>query len=530
MDFSKQLANLQRTASKASANQPGNEIQSDTSNPNNNVSSRRYHPYPNHFSRRRGGGHSQLSSDEEYYLPKLINSIPKYHPVQMKKEKQRHIAFIFLTIDDLPLQHIWDRFFSTLSHTSNLIISVIVHAKYPEKVTNPWTKQRLLIYKSSHRDLIQSLERSKANSYVHNDALPPPRFFSRKPEWGSIDITRAMIDLLDEGLRIGTHRDEAPHILQNNQEYIQKYSSRRYISNSSLPSFLKDPKAMIPTVDRFVFLSETCMPVCTMDELELSLFGQVTGPSNTNDTSPQSCPYNSLDAEKSWIKAINKPNNGYARQLQWDAVFAIPQDKIWKADQWITLTRHHAWPILSLVNDAVQSIQKEVQTFRGDSGSNRNPSRNRIQIAPWQCFRKVKASDEMYFPTMMALLGIINEGQSEAKVEQKSENSPEAQESTTMDSSASNEVADRRVTYCDWSMNARNPETFIVSTDGDLSELKRVVQLAREEGCLFARKIVLKGSTDEFKLKGQIHDDSNDNKINDSSLLTGDQWFQIIST
>jgi hypothetical protein len=528
MDFSKQLANLQRTVSRASAKQPGGEVESGTSNPNNGPS-RRYHPYPNHFPRRRDGGHSRFSSDEEYYLPKLIKSIPKYHPVQMKKEKQRHIAFLFLIIDDLPLQHIWERFFETLSHTSGLIISVIVHAKYPEKVTNSWTRQRLLSYKPSHRDLIQTLERSKANSYVHNDALPPPRFFSRKPEWGSIDITRAMIDLLDEGLRIGTHRDDVPQVLQMNQEYIQKFSSRRYISNSIMPSFLKDPKTTIPTVDRFVFLSETCMPVCTMDELELSLFGPIApGLSNEIPTTPQTCPYHSLDAEKSWIKAINKPNNGYARQLQWDAVFAIPQEKIWKADQWITLTRHHAWPILSLADDAVQSIQKEAESIRGDSGNNRNASRNRLQIAPWQCFRKVKASDEMYFPTMMALLGIINKGQSETTLDDKDGNNIETREATSVGSTDSNEVADRRVTYCDWSMNARNPETFIISTEDNFNELKRVVQLAREEGCLFARKIVLKGSVEESKLQGQSHG-TNDNERSSASLITGDQWLEIIS-
>ena len=520
MDFSKQLANLQRSVSRASASKPDEQPQSGApTNPNN--PSRRYQPYPNHPSRRHDGGRHQFSSDEEYYLPKLIHSIPKYHPVQhMKKEKQRHVAFIFLTIDDLPLQHIWERFFATLSHKSGLIISVIIHAKYPEKVTNLWTKQRLLIYKPSHRDLIQSLEQSKANSYVNNDALPPPRYFSRKPEWGSIDITRAMIDLLDEGLRIGTHRDDTPHVLQTNPEFIQKFSSRRYISNSTMPNFLKDPKAAIPTVDRFVFLSETCMPVCTMDELELSLFGPAIGPNNEIDRSSKSCPYHTSDAEKSWIKAINKPNNGYARQLQWDAVFAIPQDKIWKADQWITLTRRHTWPILSLVNDAVQSIQKESQSFRGDSGRNRNASRNKIQIAPWQCFRKVKASDEMYFPTMMALLGIIHEDNAETNMAKEDGNSNEKLNSTSMDSTATNEVAYRRVTYCDWSMNARNPETFTITNQDEFSDVKRVVRLAREEGCLFARKFVLKGSVS----------DDNKNESSPSSIITGDQWFEIIST
>jgi len=106
-------------------------------------------------------------------------------------------------------------------------------------------------------------------------------------------------------------------------------------------------------------------------------------------------PYNSANANKSWVNARNTPNNGFARQLQWDSIDpSIPQSHVWKADQWILLMRHHAWPILSLIDDAVQNVS----------------NKDRSLLALWQCFRGVKASDEMYFPTVMSLLGILGNG------------------------------------------------------------------------------------------------------------------------
>ena len=121
---------------------------------------------------------------------------------------------------------------------------------------------------------------------------------------------------------------------------------------------------------------------------------------------------------------------------------------------------------------------------------------------------------------MMALLGIIHEDNAETNMAKEDGNSNEKLNSTSMDSTATNEVAYRRVTYCDWSMNARNPETFTITNQDEFSDVKRVVRLAREEGCLFARKFVLKGSVS----------DDNKNESSPSSIITGDQWFEIIST
>ena len=56
--------------------------------------------------------------------------------------------------------------------------------------------------------------------------------------------------------------------------------------------------------------------------------------------------------DKSWIRARSTPINGYARQLQWDAIRErdVPSRYVWKADQWVALTRAHAEAISSLTN------------------------------------------------------------------------------------------------------------------------------------------------------------------------------------
>lgn len=46
----------------------------------------------------------------------------------------------------------------------------------------------------------------------------------------------------------------------------------------------------------------------------------------------------------------------------------------------------------------------------------------------------------------------------------------------------------KRLTYCDWSMSARNPAKFPIDRQDLFKEFRSVVQLARKEGCLFARK------------------------------------------
>mmetsp|Transcript_6535 Transcript_6535/g.13754 ORF Transcript_6535/g.13754 Transcript_6535/m.13754 type:complete len:551 (+) Transcript_6535:183-1835(+) len=335
-------------------------------------------------------------------------------------QKKRHLALLFLTIDDLPFEHIWKAWLGgagcanspaseILGQAAGMTVSILCHAKYPDRVKSPWLKERLLIDKRSN---------------IGDNLV---RYHTRRPEWGSVEITRAMIDLVEEGLQIGGSSTST--------------DTCRFISTSTANS-VGDSEPFIPPVDRFIFVSESCLPIATIEEVESALYGKQNG---QDTTSP-----------KSWIKARNTPNNGYARQQQWERMSrAIPVDNIWKADQWILLIREHAEAVVRACR--VASIRGEL----------------------WECFRRTRASDELYFPTVLSLLGIITA----SKPKQDSG-------VDTADSSIGVNVLNRRITYCDWSMSAKNPASFNVLAKGRKAEYNGAVRKARDEGCLFARKFV----------------------------------------
>jgi hypothetical protein len=82
-------------------------------------------------------------------------------------------------------------------------------------------------------------------------------------------------------------------------------------------------------------------------------------------------------------------------------------------------------------------------------------------------FDKVRVSDEMYIPSMLAVLHLL----------------PETDQITGI------EVQKRRVTYCDWSdkSNVLHPLSFN-------QLLPSVLSIARQRGCLFIRKVKCESS------------------------------------
>ena len=588
MDFSKQLENLARAASN-SQSEPSRGGGGGASSGNDNQerygshrsprgNNNRYHPYRNsHRQRnqhRHGRGGSGLTyAEEEFYLPKLVESIEEYNPEKTlpKLGKKRHIALLFLTIDDLPFEHLWRAFLNNYKdepnsndHTttnvenmqqspenendestdkgnkqvvfesSSLMVSVLCHAKFPDRVRSKWLQQRLLVTLPSnrHRDQRKNHHQQQQQHHGRNNAHYSQRggigdddrrqnnnvrYHTRRPEWGSIEITRAMIDLLDEGLKIGSQRDKS-NTKSFMDQYGERYSTTRYVATNHNDAFGNNANASsstaaatnksanlrskIPTVDRFVFVSESCLPVVTLKELETTLFGpdeeidiaNSPGGIQKNQNHVQSVKvgeensksdineinneilhphYTGAIANKTWIKAYNKANNGYARQLQWDKVKpAIPQEKIHKADQWIMLTRHTAWPIVFLVKNAVEIVQKQHNLKKDNFHS--------VKLALWYCFSEVKASDEIYFPTLMSLLGLFKDIDMVDATQNKEVGGGNEQ------------IAMKRVTYCDWSENAKNPASFAMNRqqDANFLEIKRRIKLARDEGCLFARKFI----------------------------------------
>ena len=363
-----------------------------------------------------------------------------------------------MTIDGLPHGHIWKEWLKSSSSCTDgdaskhdkpsssdietsPIVSVLCHAKYPDRIKSEWLRQRHLLQQSRKND-------------DDNDSLP--KFHSHRPEWGSVEITRAMIDLLEEALRIGTD---------------DSMNSAKYLS-TPIDTGAQQNKQNIPPVDRFIFVSESCLPVTTLEEVELALFG----PRNASESS-------AALYDKSWVNARSTPNNGYSRQLQWDAIRTdnIPHNYIWKADQWMVLNRSHA--------DAVASL----------------PTKHLNGHQLWPAFRKCRASDEIYFPTVLSILGIISRQDGEAQVDDTSKG----------ESCAGSEVRRRRVTYCDWSQGAKNPASF-TSCDW-----KGVVVKARGDGCLFARKFVLLSS-----LPGGVY--KNPHTIDNDGTVSVDDWITVV--
>eukprot|EP00797_Seminavis_robusta_P036334 Sro922_g220620.1 n/a (205) ;mRNA; r:32655-33269 len=137
----------------------------------------------------------------------------------------------------------------------------------------------------------------------------------------------------------------------------------------------------------------------------------------------------------------------------------------------------------------------------------------------WNSFRRINASDEMYFPTALALAGVLVDTSTTHNNSSNSNNNNSAARSPLkwtpppgvpppkQDESKQAEslqppppppkvpppkqqseglawLEQRRITYTDWSMGARNPACF---TKG-VRDFRNIARLAREQKCLLARK------------------------------------------
>jgi hypothetical protein len=307
--------------------------------------------------------------------------------------EKRTLALLFLVIDGLPFEDQWREWLRRQDGRTE--VKVWVHAKHPEKISSSWVRKRLL-----------------PTSY--------------RPAWGSVEITRAELELL----RVA----------------------------------IEDPAGM----QRFLFASESCLPLLPLDQAADALFATVS---------------------KSWLNFTNVPNNGYSNQQQFQPLISVgvPRECVWKADQWVALTKAHVHALLALPKMFGQEV--------------------------WSLFRGVSASDEMYFPTCLAVLGELGattemaagEGNTSCEgalrngsstsnttasggntVPPSSNVSPQKQQSQSSSSSSSSSsrccsVLNRRLTYCYWGDSPKSPETY----QGLPAE---VLEKGVKEGCLFIRK------------------------------------------
>ena len=85
--------------------------------------------------------------------------------------QERVLALLFIVIDGLPFEEHWRAWLDDEEARRNGVrVEVLVHAKYPEAVSSEWLRERLI-------DI------------------------TWRPEWGSIELTRAAISLLEAALR-----------------------------------------------------------------------------------------------------------------------------------------------------------------------------------------------------------------------------------------------------------------------------------------------------------------------------------------
>ena len=220
--------------------------------------------------------------------------------------QRRHVALLFLVRDRMPHAEIWRTWIREAAR-SGLEVGMFVHSHQPNKLGN-----------------------GRSDRWVNEHRLPGKPFDTK---WGSLDLVKAELALLDRALSDRHARYE-----------------------------------------RFLFASETCLPVVHPSNAMAALFGsgrvgdgdgsvgggglagaavaeggEAGAAATSAAAAADSAASVEATGERSWVNARNFPNNGYSKQQQFDTMsIAIPRDSVWKADQWLALTRAHAAAVLTL--------------------------------------------------------------------------------------------------------------------------------------------------------------------------------------
>jgi hypothetical protein len=185
---------------------------------------------------------------------------PAPPPPGTKKAYDRpKLALCFLIVEDIPHEEVWREWIKQ-SVGSKYGVRVYIHAKFPERLASPWMKAHLI--RDARGDVINF-----------------------KPNWGQIEVTRALLKLFEVALR-----DD--------------------------------------DVERMAYVSESCIPVTTFAAAARALW----------DDNPHG---------KSWLAAYQTPVDGYDSMMM-NAVDtkAIPKECVYKCDTWVMLTRRHAHAVL----------------------------------------------------------------------------------------------------------------------------------------------------------------------------------------
>jgi hypothetical protein len=436
----------------------------------------------------------------------------RIHPPPIWKPKvdrtRPHICLLAITIDDLPYEHIW-KAWAKMDTASACYVSLVCHAKFPHRVQSEWLRQRLLV---------QPPRIGRGTQY------DDPVFHTHVPEWGSIHIARAMIDCLRDAARIGTVSSTNGTVGDSrNSHHDTRFDPSRYVisplhntDRHDSSTQLETTTTTIPTVDKFIFISESCLPVVTLDEAIQALLplapstfdsdGGVTAASDkvesvsklhespgTDRPKPMTVTIDPWDV--SWVNARNRNTPGTPKNMYENDQFGrihrmIPDMYRWKADQWLILSQRHALAILNMDGH----LQRPCDQL-------------------WNAFAKINASDEMYFPTALGILGFLTDHDDHPQLQTDATNATAAAATTAEDdnvvgkcttatATTTNKESVRKcaVTYTDWSEGMRNPTSF----SNGARDFQRVATLARQQTCVLARKFVLYGPTTPSEMTGLI--------------------------
>jgi hypothetical protein len=349
---------------------------------------------------------SKVKAEAEAKVGDDADAEVKEGDVEDSEEKGTHLAILVLIIDDLPHEAIWRLWLEQANEASSKRVRFLFHAKFPDRVTSAWIRKHLVD-------------------------------FTFRPQWGSVEITKAMIGLVRQAIT-------------------------------------EDPTRQI---GKFAFASESCLPCRPLEEALESIFQD----------------------DSSWMRAKCEANNGYAQQAQWGVLEdKLPLGIICKADQWVLLNREHAQSIISLPDmlheerikaEAEQEAEFERERQQAISAGLPIPEMNVFSIMQQErygraidtkdsareekeyfgVYSKVGASDEMYIPCTLAILGHLQLAPIEEPTSVEGKN-----------------VSLRALTYVDWSESTKNPRTFLSLEE---AEKDGSWKTGLKEGSIFFRKV-----------------------------------------
>lgn len=195
---------------------------------------------------------------------------------------------------------------------------------------------------------------------------------------------------------------------------------------------------------------------------------------------------------KSWIKWKSQANNGYAQQLQFEPLYNyIPQECIFKSDQWILLKRIHVIELISFLDS--------------------------LPFDLFQPFYRVKASDEIFIPTCLSLLNYVTKlSSTEIEYDQS-------------------QFSNRCVTFAQWTIeNSKSPTTFShIFQDNQRNVLNQnqlnnnnnsIYKLAKDEKTLFMRKIM----NNSIKYDPSNSSSSSLNQVMEGRVELLSEWCEVI--